>query len=60
MKVKQKPIPPAPNECCESGCDPCIWDIYRNKLRKWEQAQVQQAQVAADANPSANTPSAAD
>jgi cytochrome-b5 reductase len=35
----EKPQPPAPNECCESGCDPCVWDIYRAALQKWEQAQ---------------------
>ena len=37
--ITEKPQPPAPNECCESGCDPCVWDIYRTELQKWEQAQ---------------------
>ena len=37
--LTEKPQQPAPNECCESGCDPCVWDIYRTELQKWEQAQ---------------------
>ena len=37
--LNDKPQPPAPNECCESGCDPCVWDIYRAALQQWEQAQ---------------------
>lgn len=40
--LTEKPQPPAPNECCESGCDPCVWDIYRAELQKWEQAQQAQ------------------
>lgn len=37
--LSEKPEPHTPNECCESGCDPCVWDIYRVELNKWEQAQ---------------------
>ena len=37
--LNDKPQPPAPDECCESGCAPCVWDIYRTELQKWEQAQ---------------------
>jgi hypothetical protein len=36
------PEPPLPNECCDSGCDPCVYDLhaeamdkYRRKLAKW-------------------------
>lgn len=43
--MQEKPIEPAPNECCESGCDPCIWDIYRKELRKWEKLQAAQKQT---------------
>lgn len=37
--MNEAPIPPAPNECCESGCDPCVWDIYYEALRKWQEQQ---------------------
>jgi hypothetical protein len=31
----QPPVPPQkplPSECCDSGCDPCIFDLYRDEL----------------------------
>ncbi|MGQ5522075.1 oxidoreductase-like domain-containing protein [Chitinimonas sp. PSY-7] len=41
------PIAPSPNECCNSGCDPCIFDFYseelqeyRLKLAEWELRQA--------------------
>lgn len=45
-----KPVPPvAPgdDECCRSGCDPCVFDLhaqamehFREALRAWEERQV--------------------
>ena len=35
-----KPTPPAEHECCESGCNPCVWDNYYAKLKKWRFAQA--------------------
>ena len=35
----EKPIPPADGECCESGCEPCIWDDYYEQLRQWHATQ---------------------
>lgn len=37
--MNEKPMPPGPSECCEGGCEPCVWDIYREELRKWQEAQ---------------------
>ena len=31
-----RPEPPAPGECCGSGCDPCIYDLYERALERWE------------------------
>jgi len=41
-----RPLPPerpGDNECCQSGCDPCVFDFYademeryRAELRAWE------------------------
>ena len=36
---EEAPRPPAPNECCENGCDPCVWDIYYEDLRQWQEQQ---------------------
>ena len=36
----EAPTPPEPHECCGNGCEPCVWDIYREALRKWQEAQL--------------------
>jgi cytochrome-b5 reductase len=59
--MMDKPIPPADGECCESGCDLCVWDIYYAALRVWEAQQAAQAPAvtgsasAAPALPDAST-----
>ncbi len=33
-----QPVPPREPEledCCQSGCDPCIFDIYQNALERY-------------------------
>ncbi len=35
----EKPTPPADSECCESGCEPCVWDTYYEELRLWQEEQ---------------------
>jgi hypothetical protein len=42
-----EPQPPADNECCGSGCDPCVWDLYalerekyRAAMRDWQARQA--------------------
>ncbi|MBX2847025.1 MAG: oxidoreductase-like domain-containing protein [Acidiferrobacterales bacterium] len=29
------PTKPDPNECCGSGCSPCVFDYYQIALDKW-------------------------
>ena len=29
------PEPPGPGECCESGCDPCVHDLYADELARY-------------------------
>lgn len=38
-KPVDKPEPPAPSECCENGCEPCVWDLYREALKEWNDQQ---------------------
>lgn len=36
-----KPLPPrepALEECCGSGCDPCVFDRYQDALERYEEA----------------------
>ncbi|QLQ30430.1 MAG: hypothetical protein HZT40_01025 [Candidatus Thiothrix singaporensis] len=46
--MREKPEPPADNECCDSGCDPCVWDIYRKELEKWNRIQQRKQQEKSD------------
>lgn len=37
----EPPEPPDPDDCCNSGCNPCILDVYEQQLRKYnEQSQI--------------------
>lgn len=45
----EKPIPPGDYECCESACDPCVWDTYYEELREWQAAQQALSKAAESA-----------
>ena len=32
------PREPEDGECCQSGCDPCVYDRYWDALNRYEQA----------------------
>ncbi|WP_050477844.1 oxidoreductase-like domain-containing protein [Herbaspirillum rhizosphaerae] len=32
------PIEPQLEDCCQSGCDPCIFDIYQDALERYRVA----------------------
>ncbi|TDG05151.1 oxidoreductase [Paraburkholderia guartelaensis] len=64
----QPPVCPDNDDCCHSGCDPCIFDLYdeeygryRAALAAWEareaerqaQAKAARKQAAKPASPSA-------
>ncbi|TFW33648.1 oxidoreductase-like domain-containing protein [Massilia horti] len=34
----QPPAEPAPEDCCRSGCMPCVFDLYSEALERYEQA----------------------
>ncbi len=31
------PEKPEPDECCGSGCVPCILDLYEDRLQAWRE-----------------------
>lgn len=31
------PEPPLPSDCCESGCDPCVYDLYADQLQHYRE-----------------------
>lgn len=47
--MSDKPIPPADGECCENGCEPCIWDTYYEALRLWQEEQDQKQKESENA-----------
>jgi hypothetical protein len=32
------PRAPEPEECCRSGCEPCVYDLYWDALARYEEA----------------------
>jgi hypothetical protein len=34
----QPPCEPALEDCCRSGCNPCVFDLYEQALERYEQA----------------------
>ena len=34
----EPPPEPGPDECCQSGCDPCVFDLYWQAYERYEQA----------------------
>lgn len=41
------PLRPSSDDCCRSGCDPCVFDLYqdalaryRTELEAWERRQA--------------------
>lgn len=32
------PSEPKPEECCQRGCDPCVYDRYYDALERYQQA----------------------
>lgn len=31
----EQPQPPGEYDCCENGCEPCVWDHYYAELAEW-------------------------
>ena len=36
FEFQGRPISPSPEDCCGSGCTPCVLDIYEQELRLWK------------------------
>lgn len=44
LKIKtpnppKKPVYPTNEDCCGSGCVPCVYDIYEKDFTKWKEYQ---------------------
>ncbi|CAM4171282.1 oxidoreductase-like domain-containing protein [Kerstersia similis] len=49
--MPEPPEAPGPNECCESGCVPCVYDLYAEAMQEYRAALAawEQRQAARDA-----------
>ncbi|GLC36150.1 hypothetical protein PLESTB_001375100 [Pleodorina starrii] len=36
IALPPKPNEPGPEECCQSGCNTCVWELYLEELAKWK------------------------
>lgn len=34
------PVGPLPSDCCNTGCSPCVMDIYQDELETWKKLSV--------------------
>uniref|UniRef100_A0A6I8PIW8 Cytochrome b5 reductase like n=1 Tax=Ornithorhynchus anatinus TaxID=9258 RepID=A0A6I8PIW8_ORNAN len=38
--LRLRPVEPRSAQCCGSGCRPCVFDLYRRDLARWEEARA--------------------
>ena len=36
-KLPEKPVKPDPSECCNRGCENCVYIYYEKALKRWEE-----------------------
>lgn len=41
VKVPWRPSAPGPEDCCMSGCDGCVYDLYRKDLDLYQEELFQ-------------------
>lgn len=37
IKLPEKPVEPAPSECCGRGCENCVYVYYEKALKRWKE-----------------------
>ncbi len=36
VKLPKKPVEPDPAECCNRGCENCVYVYYEKALKRWQ------------------------
>jgi cytochrome-b5 reductase len=36
-RLPRPPREPDPEDCCGSGCEPCVFEIYQERLERWRE-----------------------
>jgi hypothetical protein len=47
--MPRPPEAPLPSDCCDSGCDPCVYDLYNEALQQYRERLAQWRQRHPDA-----------
>ncbi|MBN3727231.1 oxidoreductase-like domain-containing protein [Burkholderia sp. Ac-20379] len=47
----EAPVPPELEDCCQSGCSPCIFDLYDDALANYKAALAQWLERHPEARP---------
>lgn len=37
VSLPKKPVKPDPSECCNRGCENCVFIYYEKALKRWEE-----------------------
>jgi len=45
-----RPKMPLEEDCCGSGCTPCVFDVYKMLLKEWESNKIQNVKVKTSSN----------
>ncbi len=45
LTLPDKPVRPNPSECCDSGCENCVFVYYEMAVKRWE-AEVERLKMA--------------
>lgn len=45
-----RPKMPLEEDCCGSGCTPCVFDVYKILLKEWESKKKQDVKVKMSSN----------
>ena len=40
----ERPQKPLPSDCCDTGCSPCVMDLYHEELAVWERLRAMSVQ----------------
>lgn len=42
--LSERPQKPLPSDCCDTGCNPCVMDLYHEELAAWERLRAMSVQ----------------
>jgi len=56
QEIPPAPQKPDPDDCCGSGCVPCVFDYYYDQLALWQREYGGRESTLSISSPSVDTP----